>query len=588
MLTKKGIPVSPGVAISRAVVIDAEDLPVPRRAVPAHKIDDEHKRLDTAIVHSRRDIERLSAQATARLGTDLAKIFGFHLGMIQDEKLISQFKQTIQADHVTAEYAVYSAMRRMAKIFLQQDNRYFRERVGDIWDLERRILGHLIGRTRAELANLDHEAVVIAHDLTPSQTAALDTNKIKALATDAGGSTSHTAILAHALGIPAIVGLEDLTAEVNTGDTVIIDGHHGVVIIDPDAAKLMGYRQQLRRMAEFENRLGKMAHLPAQTKDGTAISILANIEFPSEIASAIDKGASGIGLYRTEFLFLATDNEPSEDYQYQTYRDAIKALDGRPLTIRTLDLGADKIGHSASTGEQTERNPFLGCRSIRLCLQNLSLFKTQLRAILRASTQGPVRIMFPMISNIMELRQAKMILNDVREDLEEQGLDYNDQIPVGIMVEVPSAALQAATFGREVDFFSIGTNDLIQYTVAVDRGNERIASLYSAAHPAIIQLVRDVVRVSTRAGIDVSLCGEMAGQPEFVMMLIGLGLRSLSMTPPAIPEVKKIIRSVSIEQCKRVARRAGGYDSDREVLNYLRDEISKILPEAFDGRSVEY
>ena len=581
MLIKKGIPVSPGIAISRAVVIDAEELPVPRRGVSESAVPSEHERLETAISHSCQDIQRLTQKATARVGADLAKIFDFHMAMLQDEQLVGQFKQLIQADHVTAEYAVYSVMRQIARVFVEQDNHYFQERVSDIWDLERRILGHLIGKTRAELSHLKHKAAVIAHDLTPSQTAALDPNKIKAIATDAGGSTSHTAILAHALGIPAIVGLEDLTTEINTGDTVIIDGNRGEVIVDPDAAKLMAYRQELRRITEVENQLGKVAHLPAQTKDGTTINILANIEFSDETTTAIAKGASGIGLFRTEFLFLAETTEPSEEHQYQAYRRAVETLDGKPLTIRTLDLGADKAG----LGEQTERNPFLGCRSIRLCLQNLSLFKTQLRAILRASVHGPVQVMFPLISNIMELRQAKMILGDVKEDLAEQDIDYCDKIPIGMMVEVPSAALQAATFAREVDFFSIGTNDLIQYTVAVDRGNERIASLYSAGHPAVLQLVRDVTRVGTRAGIEVCLCGEMAGQPEFVMILIGLGLRSLSMTPPAIPEVKRIIRSVSVEQCKRVARKVRGFDSDHEVVNYLRNELGKVLPAVFDSRS---
>jgi len=588
MQIKKGIPVSPGIAISRAVVVDAEDQPVPRRVIPSQKVEQEHQRLDAAVSKSCADIVRLGEQATAKIGTDLAKIFSFHVSLLQDKQLIAQFKQMIQAEYVTAEYAVYTVMRRMAKMFLQQDNRYFRERVSDIWDLERRILGHLIGRAREELAHLKHEAVVIAHDLTPSQTAALDTAKIKALATDAGGSTSHTAILAHALGIPAIVGLEDVSTSVETGDTVIIDGNKGLVLIDPGAAVLLRYRQELRRMAELETKMGEVAHLPAQTKDGTAIKILANIEFPSEVRPALAKGAMGIGLYRTEFLFLASQGLPSEEQQYKTYQKTVAALEGQPLTIRTVDLGADKIGHTDHPGEPSERNPFLGCRSIRLCLQNLSLFKTQLRAILRASTDGPMRIMFPLISNIMELRQAKMILNDVKEDLVEENIEYREDIPVGMMIEVPSAALQAATFAREVDFFSIGTNDLIQYTVAVDRGNERIASLYSAAHPAVIQLIRDTTQVGARAEIGVSLCGEMAGQPEFVMLLIGLGLRSLSMTPPAIPEVKKIIRSVSVDQCKRVARKAGGFDSDREILNYLRDEVCKILPETFDGRSIEY
>jgi len=589
MFIKKGIPVSPGVAISRAVVIDAEDVPVPRRTVPRNLIGHEHQRLDHAIEESIRDIERLREQAAAAVGAKLASIFDYHITMLGDNQLLSQIKQLIDNESVTAEYAVFVVMRRQAGIFRSQENRVFRERVSDVWDLERRILTHLIGHTREELGHLKHEAVVIAHDLTPSQTASLDKNHIRAIATDSGGPTSHTAILAHALGIPAIVGLEDITSNVTSGDTVIIDGHRGRVIVDPDAAQLMEYRANEQRIADMEASLSELAKLPAVTKDGHEVNLQANIEFPSEIKMAIEKGATGIGLYRTEFLYLASDVEPTEDQQYEAYMEAIGDLDGRQLTIRTLDLGADKI-HTSSNNDfdHMERNPFLGCRSIRLCLQNLPLFKTQLRAILRASVAGPMRVMFPLISNITELRQAKMILNDVMEDLDEEGIEFTKNIPVGIMVEVPSAALQVQTFAAEVDFLSIGTNDLIQYTLAVDRGNERIASLYSSSHPAVIQLIHDVARTANRMNIEVGLCGEMASEPEFVMLLVGLGLSSLSITPPAIPEVKKIIRSVTLAHCHRVARRASSLESDREVLNYLREETRKVAPEVVDNASLEY
>lgn len=589
MFIKKGIPVSPGVAISRAVVIDAEDVPVPRRTVPRNLISHEHQRLDQAIEESICDIERLREQATAAVGAKLASIFDYHITMLGDNQLLSQIKQLIDNESVTAEYAVFVVMRRQAGIFQSQENRVFRERVSDVWDLERRILTHLIGHTREELGHLKHEAVVIAHDLTPSQTASLDKNYIRAIATDSGGPTSHTAILAHALGIPAIVGLENITSNVTSGDTVIIDGHRGRVIVAPDAAQLMEHRANEQRIADMEASLSELAKLPAVTKDGHEVNLQANIEFPSEIKMAIEKGATGIGLYRTEFLYLASDVEPTEDQQYEAYLKAIGDLDGRQLTIRTLDLGADKVHTSSNNNfEHVERNPFLGCRSIRLCLQNLPLFKTQLRAILRASVAGPMRVMFPLISNITELRQAKMILNDVMEDLDEEGIEFTKNIPVGIMVEVPSAALQVQTFATEVDFLSIGTNDLIQYTLAVDRGNEHIASLYSASHPAVIQLIHDVAKTANRMNIEVGLCGEMASEPEFVMLLVGSGLSSLSITPPAIPEVKKIIRSVTLAHCHRVARRAGSLESDREVLNYLRDETRKVAPEVVNSASVEY
>lgn len=588
MLTKKGIPVSPGVAIAQAMVLDSEDQPIPRRAVALTQVPHELNRLQGAFDASTEEIQQLKEKTAASVGQELAAIFGFHLGMLVDPSLIGEVRATIEGQRVTAEYAVYIVFKALGRKLLQAETRYMRERVTDVLDLERRVIRHLIGKARDDLNRIEHSAIVIAHDLTPSQTATLDRTKIKGIATDAGGMTSHTAILAHALGIPAIVGLEDITSSVNTGDTVVIDGQRGIVIIDPDAEQLMLSRKEADRMVAFEDQLGEIRELPADTRDGTHIELQANIEFPYEIPQALNNGAGGIGLYRTEFLFLASNTAPTEEEQYQTYLEAIRNLGGKMLTIRTLDLGADKMDQSVTGSDMGERNPFLGCRSIRLCLQNLPLFKTQLRAILRASTEGPVRIMFPLISNIMELRQARMILGDVMEDLDEQEVEYRENIPVGIMVEVPSVALQAKTFCREVDFMSIGTNDLIQYTVAVDRGNERIASLYSGAHPAVLSLIRQVVQAADKAQVDVSLCGEMASSPEYTMLLLGLGLRSLSITPPALPEVKQIIRAVSIDQCRRAARKALTFDSDREVANYLRDQISKAMPGVFDGRSIRY
>lgn len=582
MQIKQGIPVSPGVAINQAVVVDAHDMPVPKRMVSATAVPAQLERLDNAIKTSSGEIAEIRDQAQAAMGPELAKIFGFHLGMLEDPSLLQQFKQAIEGDRVTADYAVYSVMRKMAAMFEQQENRYFRERANDIWDLERRILGHLIGHTRDELNKLDHEAVVVAHDLTPSQTAAFDRTKIKAIITDLGGRTSHTAIMAHALGIPALVGLENVTSLVNPGDTIVVDGNKGLAILNPDAATLMEYRQAIEQIDLRQVSLDELAKLPAVTRDGLEISLNANIEFPAEVHTAIDKGANGVGLFRSEFLFLAYQAEPTEEEQYDAYKQVIEALEGRPLTIRTLDLGADKLFNAEHLLSSNEPNPFLGCRSIRLCLQNLPLFKTQLRAILRASTHGPVKIMFPLISNIMELRQAKMILTDVKEDLEDQGIAFRRDVPIGIMIEVPSAAIQAKAFAKEVDFFSIGTNDLIQYTVAADRSNERIASLYSGGHPAVLTLIKDVVRIARRAKIDVSLCGEMAGELEYVMMLIGMGLRTMSLTPPAIPEVKRLIRATTEAQCQKIARRAGSFDTDREVINYLRGEVRRILPEMFN------
>jgi phosphotransferase system enzyme I (PtsI) len=584
MEIKKGIAVSPGVAIYPAVVIDAEDVRVPRRPVSPAQLPQQHDRLEEGLELARNEIEQLRDQVARELGPEPAKIFGFHLGMLQDQSLLSQVHAMIDREAVTAEFALATVMRNIARTFLAQPNALFRERVADVWDLEKRVLHHLLDEVRSELAHLAHEAVIVAHDLTPSQTASLDKSKIRGIATDAGGRTSHTAIVARALGVPAVVGLEDASAQVTTNDTVIIDGNRGMLIIDPDQDQLEEYRRYLERFRKFEISLGELVDLPAVTRDGVKIDLLGNIEFPDEVAVALTKGAEGVGLYRTEFLYLSQEVEPDESEQYDAFVKTIEMLDGRPLTIRTLDLGADKFTQARIA--EPERNPFLGCRSIRLCLQDLNMFKTHLRAILRASAHGKLKIMFPLVTSMMELRQARMILNDVMEDLDEQDIPFDRDLDVGMMIEVPSAALMAKVFTHEVDFFAIGTNDLIQYTLAVDRGNERVASLYSAAHPAVMMLIKDVIRAAKRRNVDVTCCGEMAGELEYIMLLLGMGLRKLSMTPQAIPEVKKIVRSVTMEQCERAARRAASYDSDRQVINYLRDETRKVIPEAFDGRAI--
>ncbi len=579
MKIRKGIPVSPGVAITRAVVLDAEDRPVPRRIVQAHRVAVQHEQIDAALAASIAELTKIREQTAATLGEELAKIFSFHVGMLADRQLVDQFHAQVDAQQVTSEYAVHAVFQKWIDTFLEHRDPFFRDRAMDLQDIRRRVLRHLIGEVANSLSTLDHPAAVIARDLTPSQTAALDRNLITGLAIDAGGQTSHTAILAHALGIPAIVGLGDTSRRLSTGDTVVIDGDRGLVIINPDAATLLDYRQQTQRQAQRAEEYRALADLPAVTKDDVAITLTANIEFPTEVAPALELGAQGVGLYRTEYVYLSQEAPPTEEQQVETYTQAIQALGGRTLTFRTIDLGADKLPAGLDRLDLHERNPFLGCRSIRLCLQNLDLFRTQLRAILRASVHGPTRIMFPLICNVMELRQAKMVLSDVQEDLLEQGIECQTDLPVGMMIEVPSAALQARAFAKEVDFFSIGTNDLIQYTVAVDRGNEHIASLYSGAHPAVIHLIKETIRAGKRGGVDTSLCGEMASDPDFIMLLLGLGLRSLSVTPPALPSVKQVIRSVTLRQCQTVARKVASMDSQREVLNYLKQELAKALPE---------
>jgi len=578
MEIKKGIGVSPGVVICQAVVLDAEEYRIPERHISRQRVDREIARLQNALGKSREELADLRDRTAQRLGAETAAIFDFHLALLNDASLEKRICDIIRDDGVTAEFAVASVLKSFAKEFLQMPQ-YLAERVKDVYDIERRILRHLIGQSREDLSRLTEDVVVLAHDLTPSQTAGLNREHVRGLATDAGGRTSHTAIVARALGIPAVVGLNDVTTSVDAGDTVIIDGNRGVVVINPDESTIEQHRRYERRLVEFEHSLDRIRDLPAVTLDGHEIALLGNIEFPHEAATVIAKGGVGIGLYRTEFLYLGAETEPTEEDHYRAYCEVIELMGTRPVVIRTVDLGADKYTQERSA--VPERNPFLGCRSIRFCFQNLPLFKTQLRAILRASLKGDVSIMFPLVTNLMELRQAKMILRDVMEDLEEEGAQVRADVPVGMMVEVPSAALQSNQFAQEVDFFSIGTNDLIQYTLAVDRANERVAPLFSAAHPAVLRLIKEVIRTGQRHDVGVSLCGEMGSQPEFALLLIGMGLRVFSVAPPGIPEIKKLVRSITVEHARKVARRVMTFDSDKQIISYLRNQVRKVMPEAY-------
>jgi len=581
----KGIPVSAGVVIGSAFVVEDVRRRIPRRVVAPARVEREHERLDEAIQASVDELRTLYETAERELGGEPAKIFAFHLGVLQDETLTEPMHRRIEEERVTAEHAVSMEFQRVAGMFSSMSDSAFSTKMDDIWDLDRRVLRHLVGEHMSVLAELEDEAVVISREMTPSQTAGLPRDKVVGFATDAGGRTSHTAIVARALGIPAVVGLEELTSRVTDGDRVIVDGDRGVVILNPDEQTLEEHRRYIKQMRAFRRSLTMLAAEPSVTTDGVEIELLGNIEFPEEIDLVLTNGGAGVGLFRTEFLYLTQPDEPTEEQQLQAYLDCIERLKGRPLTIRTFDLGSDKQTQAQS--DVPERNPALGCRSIRYCLQNLPMFRRQLRARLRASAHGPLKIMFPLISNPLELRQAKMVLHDVMEDLDEEGVEFDRDLPVGIMVETPAAAVMAATFAQEVDFFSIGTNELIQYTLAVDRTNERVANLYSAAHPAVHRLVKDVVRAARRRGVRVSICGEAAGEVEFTMLLIGLGLRSLSATPSVLPAIKRVVRSVDIGQCERIARKVGSFDSERQVAAFLRDQTRAILPEAFDGRSVE-
>jgi phosphotransferase system enzyme I (PtsI) len=573
----QGIAVSPGVAIGEAMVMDNEGFRIPRQFVMRDAIDDELERLDKAIADASAEIARSRDAISQELGQQYGAIFEAHLQMLQDSRLRAELEEAIRQRHYSPEYAVSRTLRRYAQAFQRLESAYLAERAADIFDIEKRLLRHLLGYRREVFSHLSSPVLVLAHNLTPSETASLDRQFVLGFATEVGGPGSHTAIVAQALEIPAVVGIGSFLSAVSGGDTVIIDGNKGLVILQPDEDTLAEYQRELEHGRAQAARLESLRELPAETLDGTRIEILGNIEFPYEVDHCLEHGADGIGLYRTEFLYLGAETEPTEEVHYQAYVRVAEAMAGKPVTIRTFDMGADKVPHLPPP--EDERNPFLGLRSIRLALRNLPMFRTQLRAILRASVLGNIQVMFPLICTLMELRQAKLVLADVMEELAEQKIEFNRNIPVGMMVEVPAAVIMLEHFVEEVDFLSIGTNDLIQYTLAVDRSNKDVVNLYNPADPAVLRLIRMSIEIAGRRGKPISMCGQMCGNPVYTMLLLGMGLRSLSVTPGAIPEIKNICRQVSLDDCRAVAERVMIMENARDIKAYLNEELKKRVPE---------
>jgi phosphotransferase system enzyme I (PtsI) len=578
---RKGIAVAPGVVIKEAFVLESEGYRIPRHLITEDEIPKELVRLGEAITSARKEIEELERDTSKKLGSQVGTIFATHKSMLQDENLKQEFIENIKKNNFSAEYAVSLALRVYVRKFRDVTDPYLSARVVDIFDIEKRLLRNLLGEQREELKNLTKEVVVIAHDLSPSQIASLDTTKVKGFVTDLGGRTSHSAIVARALGVPAVVGLGTATVDVFGGDLVIIDGNRGTVIIRPDEETLKEYQTIEKSFHVFEKRLtSELKDLPAVTPDGREVSILGNIEFPRDIGASLRHGATGIGLYRTEFLYLGAKNVPTEEEHFNAYTQSIQELGKKPIVIRTVDLGGDKFFPAANNNK--EDNPFLGWRSIRYCLEHVTIFKSQLRAILRASAFGNVKILFPLISSLQELQKAKDILKEVEEELNHKGIDFDKNIELGIMIEVPSAVMLADVLAKEVDFFSLGTNDLIQYTLAVDRSNEKVAHLYSPAHPAILKLLKMAIKSAEDNNIRIGICGEMGGEVEYTILLLGLGLREFSVAPAMIiPEVKKIIRSVTFERAKEVAETVCSFNDPAETTKYLRDMAREIIPEIF-------
>ena len=578
MNAKKGISASPGVAIGPAFVLDTERYRIKQRKVDESGVSRELRQLDSALEAARQEVADIRLATARKHGPKMADIFSFHEGFIGDPILKKAVAEQIEVNRFTAASAFAQEMSKRRRMFVDAPDAYLKERVHDLDDIEERVLRHILGRAREDITKLSEPVVIVAHDILPSKAMQLDASHILGFALDVGGSTSHMAIIARHLEKPAVVALNNFTSQVSGGETLILDGSAGIVIADPDADTTTRYRASQQRYREHGAELAGLRDQPGETTDGLRIKLLANIEMAEQTRHAMDLGAEGVGLYRSEFLFLANERIPTEEQQFETFRSAVRHARGKPVTIRTIDLGADKM--SDYMGAAHEHNPVLGLRSLRYCLHHLDIFRTHLRAILRASADGDVRIMFPMITTIMEMRQARATLHDVMEDLEEEGLAFRRDVPVGMMIETPAAAMLASSFAGDAAFFSIGTNDLTQYTLAVDRANERVAYLYSPHNPAILRLIREVVKAGKRGKVAVNVCGEMAGQPLYTELLLGLGIQTLSMAPQDIPEVKRVIRRTTKEKCEKLARTVLRFEDERQVMNYLLDRRRSEDPEA--------
>ncbi|NLU10470.1 MAG: phosphoenolpyruvate--protein phosphotransferase [Tepidanaerobacter acetatoxydans] len=571
----KGIAASPGIEIGKAHVIKPQEVVINTASIIKEAVDEEIKKLEEAICASKLQLEQIKQKTEKELSQDKAEIFDAHLMILEDPVFLDEIKSKIKTELITADNATAQVVKKYIETFEDMENAYMKERSVDIKDVGSRIIRNVLGVT-ADSFSFTEKVIIIAKDLTPSDTAQMDKDKVLAFATDMGGRTSHTAIMARSLEIPAVVGLKNITDKVKEGDIVVIDGNYGIVYINPDDSILQKYKKLKQDYLEYRKQLKELKELPAETSDKLRrVEISANIGTPKDVKSAIENGAEGVGLYRTEFLYMDRETLPTEEEQFNAYREVIEKMAPRPIIIRTLDIGGDKKLTYLDMPE--ELNPFLGWRAIRMCLDRPSILKTQLRAILRASAYGNAKIMYPMVSGTEEVRRANAILNEAKQELKAEGIPFDENLEVGIMVEIPSAAITADILAKEVDFFSIGTNDLIQYTLAVDRMNEHISYLYEPLHPAVLRLIKNVIDASHKAGKWTGMCGEMAGDTSATAILLGMGLDEFSMSASSIPQVKKIIRSLTYDEAKQIAEKALSMNEADEIRNMVNKALEKII-----------
>lgn len=561
----KGIGASPGVALGKALVVEHSELVIEKKSID--NVEAEIAKLEDAVAVSKEELVKVKEKASEELGAEEAEIFEAHLLVLEDPELIGSAIDKIKTESVNAEYALNEIKEMFVSMFESMDNEYMKERAADIKDVTNRILRHILGIKVVDLSALSEEVVLIAHDLTPSDTATMNKKMVLGFLTDIGGRTSHTAIMSRTLEIAAIVGLNDITSKVKDGDFVVFNGDTGEVIVNPDEETINKYTELKAKYEDERKALQLLKGKPSVTLDGKHVELAGNIGTPNDIEGLIKNDAEGVGLYRTEFLYMDRDSFPTEEIQYEAYKAVLEGMDGKPIVIRTLDIGGDK--ELSYLSMEPEMNPFLGYRAIRLCLDRKDIFKTQLRALYRASVHGRLRIMFPMISSLEELLQAKEVVKEVLAELDSEGVAYAKDVEIGMMIEVPSVAVISDVLAKHVDFFSIGTNDLIQYTCAVDRMNQKISYLYNQFNPAVLRLIKTVIDNAHKEGKWAGMCGESAGDQKMIPILLGMGLDEFSMSPISILPARKLITSVKESDMKKLADDVLNMGTAEEIKSYI-------------------
>lgn len=576
-----GIAASPGIAHGQIYILAEREITVPKYAISQEQVEAEQERLDNAIVETRKQIQNIQEEIRGSIGEDEARIFDAHLLVLEDQALIDESIREMKDAECNIENAIWKVGQRYIEAFDQIDDEYLRERASDIRDVMRRLLSNLTGQQLQHLGEIVKDRVLVANDVTPSDSASMDQSGLLGIVTAAGSKTSHTVIVARSMGIPAVVGLGDIFSKVHSDSVVLVDGYDGKVVVNPSEATLFKYGKLKDQKLSMEKRMIEFTKDASCTRDGSRVDLMANIERAEEAAKAVSLGADGVGLFRSEYLFMNANRLPSEEEQFDAYQTAVRSMNGLPVTIRTLDLGGDKVMDSTDVPMYRESNPFLGYRAIRFCLDHEKLFLEQLRAILRSSAFGKVRIMYPMISGALELSRANEVLETAKQQLRDSGTPFDEDVAAGAMIEIPSAAIAADTLVEGSSFFSVGTNDLIQYLLAVDRLNDRVAHLYEPTHPAVVRTLKTIVDAARDGGLGVSICGEVAGDPVMVPLLVGLGVESLSMSPSLLPNVKFVLQNMDMAEARAIAQMALETTDGSIILERLLDFYTSRMDQLY-------